>query len=182
MVTLPDIISDMRLAASAHEQWAMSWEASAPEAASCTAFASQLKVWADALMALTGADVVENDDTCASTHTIRCTLARGHDGPHTAFRTRVSWTGDVDATARLREILNVMADFAESTGDLCCTRGMHETSDCRDRCVQALRDAVLALSPLRSTPQEGTTDDLTRIGELDVPPPPQHASTNRKDL
>lgn len=45
----------------------------------------------------------DTEDTCPSTHTLRCTLARGHDGPHTAFRTRVSWAGDVDATARLRE-------------------------------------------------------------------------------
>lgn len=35
---------------------------------------------------------------------------------------------------------------------------------------------------LRSTPQEGTTDDLTRIGELAVQPPPQHAATDREDL
>lgn len=33
----------------------------------------------------------EEDGFCQSRHTVRCTLEAGHDGPHGAFRTRLSW-------------------------------------------------------------------------------------------
>lgn len=46
----------------------------------------------------------------------------------------------------------------------------------RDDFMEAL--AAAALVP--ASPSI-TTDELTRIGELDVDPPPQHAPTNQKD-
>lgn len=46
-----NVIADMRKTAQAHEQWAMSPEASSSEAATCTVFASQIKDWINILAA-----------------------------------------------------------------------------------------------------------------------------------
>jgi hypothetical protein len=44
-VSIAKVIADMRKTAQAHEQWAMSPEASSDEAATSTVFASQIKDW-----------------------------------------------------------------------------------------------------------------------------------------
>ena len=53
MRTATDVLKEMRATATAHEQWAMSLEASSDEAATCTVFASQIRSWVEALESAT---------------------------------------------------------------------------------------------------------------------------------
>ena len=46
-----DVLKDMLDTAQAHEQWAMSCEATSSEAATCTVFAAQIRDWVDRLRA-----------------------------------------------------------------------------------------------------------------------------------
>ena len=46
-----DVLKDMLDTARAHEQWAMSLEATSSEAATCTVFAAQIRDWVEQLRA-----------------------------------------------------------------------------------------------------------------------------------
>lgn len=85
----------------------------------------------------------------------------------------------MDATARLREEATIKALSRKYCGDCISTPCPH--CGPQSELVRFGRELLAAVSPLRSTPQEGTTDELTRSVELAVNPPPQHAATDRED-